>query len=385
MDTEKLLAERLQLFDDTIQGICTNRVPTLSNDFTWRLLDTDLNIKPSEALRDFKKFQQITYEFQKRYQYDCYEMSGMRNNFRLSDSVGGTHSINDETGAIQSLDRTFMQADELGEYAQNPNKILWEKVAPRAFGNATYGQLTEAIKACYDQYAAEDEITETLKTKYGVPAASRCSIFAPIETLFNQYRGIMGLSCDMRRNFSQVKDICDSQKDSYVNAYRQTFSQGHRGSDPISVWDANTTMLAHSIMNNKQFEAFYWDTYKEMLDAAIDQNCTVFQFTEASLMKFKDCFKDIPKGTLSILIEKDDISEMKKLLPNITFIGGMDVNYLGHSSKEECVSEAKRVIDTLYPNFIFSTNKMMSFKGDATRETLSAVQEFVLNYNPNNN
>lgn len=385
MSTEQVLTERLQLFDKTINGEQTNRVPTLSNDFTWRLLDTELDIKPSQALREFDKFQQITYEFQSRYNYDCYEMSGMRNNFKLSDAVGGTHSINDETGAIQSLDREFMQACELEEYAENPIKVLWEKVAPRAFGDATYSQLVSAIQASYEQYAAEEEITTTLRTKYGVPAASRCSIFAPIETLFNQYRGIIGLSCDMRRNFSQVKQICDKNKDNYVNTYKECFKNGHRGAEPISVWDANTTMLAHSIMNAKQFEAFYWDTYKEMLVAAIEQKCTVFQFTEASILKFADFFQDIPQGTLSILVEKDDIEMIRKLLPNITFIGGMDVNYLGHSSKEECLNEAKRVIDTLYPNFVFSTNKMMSFRGDATRENLMAVQNFVLNYNPNEN
>lgn len=385
MSTEQVLNERLRLFDKTINGEQTNRVPTLSNDFTWRLLDTELDIKPSQALREFDKFQQITYEFQSRYNYDCYEMSGMRNNFKLSDAVGGTHSINDETGAIQSLDREFMQACELEEYAENPIKVLWENVAPRAFGDATYSQLVNAIQASYEQYAAEEEITTALRTKYGVPAASRCSIFAPIETLFNQYRGIIGLSCDMRRNFSQVKQICDKNKDNYVNTYKECFKNGHRGAEPISVWDANTTMLAHSIMNAKQFEAFYWDTYKEMLAAAIEQKCTVFQFTEASILKFADFFQDIPQGTLSILVEKDDIEMIRKLLPNITFIGGMDVNYLGHSSKEECVNEAKRVIDTLYPNFVFSTNKMMSFRGDATRENLMAVQNFVLNYNPNEN
>ena len=385
MIAEEKLKERLSLFDKTIAGESTNRVPTLSNDFTWRLLDTDLGILPSEALRDFPKFQKITYEFQERYNYDCYEMSGMRNNFRMSDAVGGTHDIDDKTGAIQALDRTFMNDDELEAFASEPVKLLWEKVAPRAFGEVTYGQLREAIKASCDQYKAEDEITETFIRKYGVPASSRCGGFAPIEMLFNQYRGIMGLSCDMRRHFDQVKAVCEAEKAGYVQSYSSCFEKGHRGEAPISVWDANTTMLASSIMSVKQFEIFYWDAYKAVLDSAVKNGCTVFQFTEASLMKFTDFFRDVPDGTLSILVEKDDIAEMKKLLPNVTFIGGMDVNYLGHSSAEECVEQAKKVIDTLYPNFIFSTNKMMSFRGDATRENLLAVQNFVLGYNPNNN
>lgn len=40
----------------------------------------------------------------------------------------------------------------------------------------------------------------------------------------------------------------------------------------------------------------------------------------------------------------------------------------------------KKLIDELGNGFIFSQNKMVSFRNDCTRENLLAVNEFIRNY-----
>jgi hypothetical protein len=71
---------------------------------------------------------------------------------------------------------------------------------------------------------------------------------------------------------------------------------------------------------------------------------------------------------------------MRKKLPNICFVGGMSTDLLGNGTEQQCVDYAKKLIDELGDGYVFSANKMISFKNDCKRENLLAVTEFVLNY-----
>jgi hypothetical protein len=79
-------------------------------------------------------------------------------------------------------------------------------------------------------------------------------------------------------------------------------------------------------------------------------------------------------------LEQDDIFEVRKKLPNVALAGGMTTDLLGHSTKEQCVNYARKLIDTLGDGFALSQNKMMSFRNDAKRENVIAVNEFARSY-----
>ncbi len=61
-------------------------------------------------------------------------------------------------------------------------------------------------------------------------------------------------------------------------------------------------------------------------------------------------------------------------------MGGMTTDLLGNGTKQQCIDYAKKLIDELGDGFIFSTNKMVSFRNDCKRENLLAVTDFVRNY-----
>ncbi len=98
------------------------------------------------------------------------------------------------------------------------------------------------------------------------------------------------------------------------------------------------------------------------------------------MLRFVEFFQDIPKGQLMIHLEQDNIFEMRKKLPNICFAGGMTTDLLGHGTPRQCVDYAKKLIDELGDGYVFSTNKMVSYRNDCKRENLLAVTEFVRNY-----
>lgn len=63
-------------------------------------------------------------------------------------------------------------------------------------------------------------------------------------------------------------------------------------------------------------------------------------------------------------------------------MGGMTTDLLSNGTQEECVSYARRLCDELGKDggFIFSENKMLSYRNDAKAENMKAVCDFVDSY-----
>ena len=62
----------------------------------------------------------------------------------------------------------------------------------------------------------------------------------------------------------------------------------------------------------------------------------------------------------------------------------MKNSMLGNGTKQECLDYAKRLIDELGADggYLFSQDKMGSYRIDANPENLKAVCDFVLDYRP---
>jgi hypothetical protein len=141
-----------------------------------------------------------------------------------------------------------------------------------------------------------------------------------------------------------------------------------------------SVLFAHSMLSVKNFEELYWVYLKKLIDSAIANDKKVFIFCESAMLRFAEFFEDIPKGVLMIHPEQDDVFEFRKRLPNIALAGGMPTNLLGYATPQECVDYAKHLIDTLGEGYVLSQDKMMSYRNDATRENVLAVNDFVRNY-----
>ncbi|MBR0482313.1 MAG: hypothetical protein IJJ48_07570, partial [Firmicutes bacterium] len=73
--------------------------------------------------------------------------------------------------------------------------------------------------------------------------------------------------------------------------------------------------------------------------------------------------------------------EFRKELPNVAFMGGLSTVLLAESTPEECVAEAKKLIDELGGGgFIISENKMMSYRNDCSSENYLALCNFLKDY-----
>jgi hypothetical protein len=377
MDAKALLKERTELFANAIAFKKNKRAPLVSNFWTWKILDS--GYKLSEALYDYAILEKIHNEFHQRYQFDAYIELGTRNPMRIAKALGGGFHKIDKTGeALIVKDHHIMERDEYRELAKNPIGFYWTKAFKRICRPAiSMGEIEDAAKeiGLFGEYAAK--IVNKYINEYGAILCLKNICWIPFETLFTTLRGIKELSLDIRKCKAEMKEAMDAmfalEGEPAIKSAMESEYAGYLA--PLS-----TTFLAHSILSVEQFEELYWPYLKRMIDEAVAHKKPLYIFCESALLRFAEFFQDVPKGTLLVHLEQDDIFEVRKKLPNIALAGGMPTDLLGNGSKEQCVDYAKKLIDTLGDGFVLSQDKMMTYKNDAKRENLIAVNEFARNY-----
>jgi hypothetical protein len=65
-------------------------------------------------------------------------------------------------------------------------------------------------------------------------------------------------------------------------------------------------------MSDKQFETFYWPTYRRMLLAFIEEGLVPFAVVEGTYNRRLEYIKDMPKTGMFWLFEKSDMALVQK-------------------------------------------------------------------------
>ena len=369
--------EKLSLFKKSVKMEDHARTPMVSNFFTWKVLDSEYDL--GRALRDYDVMREVVCGFHERYGFDAYFELGDRNQINIPEALGSNHySIDSETGAINFVDAVLMEDDEYRLLTQDPGQFSWT-MFNRKYPDANIGQLLDALKAMNEGDRFRAEMTEKFLFDYSCPGMTNGCLMAPspIDSFINFYRGIKNGSIDLRRRKSEVKEACDFIFETQILPVLNMYLEKD---DSDYIFGVQLFMLAHGVLNRKQFEEFYWPYLSKAINLFVENDRTVCIYCENSILRFADFFQDIPKGYVTIQHELDDPFELRKALPNICISGGMNTELLGNGTPKECVDYAKRLIDGMGPGFIMSQNKMVSFKNDCRRENLLAVNDFVRNY-----
>ncbi|MBE5997659.1 MAG: hypothetical protein E7240_10060 [Lachnospiraceae bacterium] len=386
-EAKALFAERQQMMDNVYAHKHNKRVMLGSNSYTWAIIDK--GYKLNDALYDPKKLEEVTRYHQEQYGFDMHTDVQNRNCMRVTALLGGGRSrIDDEKNSLYVLDASYMEGDEYQEYAENPSEFLFKKVFRRyAKPELTMAELKVAIRE-WDLFTEGNTYrNEMLVKEYGCLLYFRTFPDAPLESLFGRYRGIKGLSVDLRKHKKELKEYCERHFQEYALPTLKTAIEGGRGyaANLSSDWTGyvapiNLSFLAYSVLNPKQFAEFYWPYNKYVIDECAKSGMRIYAHAEGTCLRFADFYDDIPKGMMMFHLEQDDPFEFRKRLPHIAIAGGMPCNLLGGASKEECVDYAKKLIDGLGDGFVLDQDKMMSYATDCKGENLKAVNDFARNY-----
>ena len=383
-NSETLLRERKEAVVRTIRRQSPQRIPLFSNAYTWKICDAGYKLR--EALTDYTKLEEVVCQHHEKYEFDLYIDMGTRNPVRYTNVFGeGLYVFDDEKNYLNVKDATMMEEDEYPELVQGGlRRFYFEKAVPRRYHLTSHEEAMKKWKPAAEEYDRLQEYLRHIHTKfareYGVPKFFDSKPMFPIEVLFCALRGMRGLSLDFRRNkqfLPEALEVIDAYYDPLFQKALESWTDREDVYFPF-----RATTMSHNMMSPKQFELYAWPYIKRFVDRIVARDMIVFLFVEGSIRHLVSFFQDIPKGHVALLLEQDDPVKMKKLLPNVTIVGGFPSRLLADGTPQECVDQAKKLIEEMAydRNYIFGCDKMLSYPRDARPENLQAVNEFVREY-----
>lgn len=386
-EQKALAAQRVQLFRDAANFKKTERIPQFSSAVTWKIFDAGHTL--DEAMTDFDVMEECVRHYLDTYNADAMLDIGIRNQFNVTEAFGEGGYYYYTPDVVGIKDHAHCTLDTLEEYIENPEKYIWEKVLPEKYGEEWNKKTLDVWKKTFKEYMAYTKYIlhmNSVVKEYGIPSMApnnpmKGAIEFGIEALEANLLGIKQLSIAMRRGPDKLDSFISRWDAEHIDPIIEKIKAGD-GPDYKYCFDASIMMLAHNIMNTKQFERFYWPSLKKLLDAYAEKGMNVRIFCEGSMERILDYFKDYPKGVLTFHLEQDDPFTVREKLPNVCIMGGMTTELLANGTPEECVAYAKRLCDELGRDggYIYSENKMLSYRNDAKSENMAAVSEFIKNY-----
>jgi hypothetical protein len=388
LNGKQLQKERARLFRDAASFRPAERIPHFANVVTWKVFDAGYTL--DQAMTNFDVMEDAVVKFLDRYPVDGLMDVGIRNQFNVTEAFGegGYYYYNEEVVGIH--DHAHCTVDTLQDYLDDPVRYAWEVILPKKYGDSWAQKDTAVWKKTFSEYMRYTmfilHMSSITGKKYGLPSLSpnnpmRGAVVLGIEEMMSNLLGIQNLSVAMRRDPEKLDAFIDRWDAERIDPIIDKILSG-KGPDEKYCFDSSIIMLAHNIMNKKQFERFYWPHFKKLLDAYAEKKMNIRIFAEGSVLRFAEYFADYPKGVLTFHLEQDDPFEFRAALPNVAIMGGMTTDLLSGGTPEQCVEYAKRLCDELgrEGGFILSEGKMLSYRNDAKRENMKAVCDFVNGY-----
>jgi hypothetical protein len=176
----------------------------------------------------------------------------------------------------------------------------------------------------------------------GYPSYIGGVTLAPYDLLPDLLRGMRGSMLDMYRQKDKVLEVCEEvllplciKKGIQGAAQRknkQVFIPLHRG--------------AEGFMSIKQFETFYWPTFKKLLLALIDAGLTPLPFLEGDYTSRLKYFLELPKGKVIGHFDATDIFKAKEILGgHICIQGNMPASLLQSGTPDLVKEYTRKLID----------------------------------------
>ncbi len=294
--------------------------------------------------------------------------------------------VSEDGYSIQHQQNTEMRADEYGKLIADPMKYLIDEIAKRKFPSLN-GTKEEARKALIDA----NNYTEELFTGYGhgmnyvmenygiAPIIQWPKIYPTLDVLFDKIRGFQGTLTDIRRRRQEVKDAIEALKPYYKKLCTVP------GNGPIPTYPFGHDMFhSPAFLGQKDFEELFFPIWAEFALPIINAGGKIFMGMEGKCERYYDFLRDnIPKGGIICALTDDDVFEAKKKIGDyFAIVGGVTTSSLRYKRKEECIDEAKRVLDECAPGggFICSTEKALTTLSDVNPENLKAVNDYIHEY-----
>ena len=306
----------------------------------------------------------------------------------------------------QSIEIESMKAEDYDAYLSDPSDYMFRIMISRSSNNLTGfaslpklsgiggGMGAQGLAVALTDPAVAKAITTLQKAgremrkwqkrmekfnkmmlDMGFPQYFQGSSGPPFDMLSHSMRGMTGTMIDMYRQPDKVLAVCD--KLLQLALERPIGIPNKFGN--IRIFMTNTRG-SDDFMSTKQFEKFYWPTFKKLVLHLIEKGGTPCIFFEGKFTSRLEFLLDFPKGKMLARLDTTDIYRAKDVLKGHMCIqGNIPSSLLQTGTVQEVKDYCKELIDTVGKGggFILSPRSSLDeVKPENFRAMIDFTQEY---------
>jgi uroporphyrinogen-III decarboxylase len=280
------------------------------------------------------------------------------------------HGLGNNTTSYQCVENEWMKAGEYDALIQDPSNFWLRTYMPRVFGAfKAFTQLPpwtsfeEIAIQSFMAFGSPDVQAgfnalmeagrETLKwvamvgavgaeaSALGLPGIMSGLAKAPFDTLGDTLRGTQGIMMDMFQRPEKLHAAMERIMPLTISAAISSVAMGgapfvmmplHKGAD--------------SFMSIKQYETFYWPTFKKVVMAIADEGIVPILFAEGGYNKRLDIIGDFPKGAVAWYFDQTDIVKAKeKIGDKCCIVGNVPSSLLMTGTPQQVKEHCRKLIE----------------------------------------
>ena len=219
-----------------------------------------------------------------------------------------------------------------------------------------------------------DEFNQML-LDYGIPQLFQGAAMPPFDVISNSIRGMKGTMLDMYRKPDKLIAMCEFLLEKTLA--RPLPKPNEFGN--IRIFMTNTRG-SDDFMSMKQFQTFYWPTFKKLVMTLVDRGATPCIFFEGTFTSRLEYLLEFPKGKILARFDRTDMLKAKEILKDHVCIeGNVPSSLLQIGSVQEVKDYCKNLIDTVGKGGGYILGPRSS-TDEVKPENLKAMIEFTKEY-----
>jgi len=408
-EAEKRYKERADRFIKAVTLTEGDRVPVMLPSGFFPAYYAGYDLKT--VMYDYDKLAEAWLKFAADFEMDSFTGPGHVLPARVLEMTGHRlhqwpgRGLPEHISIYQFVEREYMKADEYDDFLGNPGDFWWRCFLPRVAGAfkpfrklapfsgmmgipiASYAPLGEPdVEAALLTMIVAGK--ETRKWQQAIGAINRAILAAgipevrggamsgaPYDMIADMLRGTQGAVMDMYR---QPDKLHEAMAKVAPLAVRSAVAMADVSGSPFCFMPLHKG--DEGFMSPRQFEEFYWPSFRQVLLGLIEAGLVPLPFAEGRYGARLEVIKDLPRGSVIWLFEDIDMARAKRVLGNHACIAGNIPASLMHTGTPAQVKDyCKRLIETCAPGggYILSGAAGMN-EGDpeVLRAIMAAAQEY---------
>jgi hypothetical protein len=285
------------------------------------------------------------------------------------------HGIADDVASYQFIEGEYMKADEYDWLIRDPSDFWLRCFMPRqakafepwanfmhlnpmiglpmgtllGFSTPEMKQMFRTIWAAGDEMRKWMEITgEVRRTALSLGYAQMGGggfSGAPFDMLTDMLRGTVGIFMDMYRQPDKIHEALEHLTPIVIE---EAIKTADHSLAPVVVMPLHKG--ERSFMSPRQFEEFYWPTFKKVLLGIIEEGLVPMPFAEGNYIPRLEIIQDMPRASMAWYFEFMDMARAKETVGrNNCIVGNLPISVVVTGTAAQVKEGCRELIETCAP------------------------------------